>query len=85
MDKIISAVKQDCKFQVGYNVTFEQTDGKQYTAYFMPEPVYKYEVLKRKLAEQYNLPAEAIEELVNVVEDLQHYYNQGAVESDPDY
>ena len=86
MDKIVSAIKQDCKFEVGYNVTFQQADGNVYTNYFMPEPVYKYEVLKRKLAEQYNLPAEVLKELEGVVEDLQqHYYQRGEIESDPDY
>lgn len=86
LDKIVSTIEHKGRFDTTFDVTFEQENGTQYTVQFMPESKYRFEVLKRKLAKQYNLPLEALEELEATVEDLQHYsYNEGLADGNPDH
>jgi hypothetical protein len=87
MDKIVKTIEHKDRFETTFDVTFEQENGTQYTTQFMPESKYRFEVLKRKLVKQYNLPLEVIKELEGKVEDLQHYYyNEGLADGnlDPD-
>lgn len=86
MDKIVKTIEHKDRFETTFDVTFEQENGTQYTTQFMPESKYRFEVLKRKLVKQYNLPLEAIKELEDTVEDLQQYsYNEGLADRNPDH
>ena len=86
LDKIVSTIEHKGRFDTTFDVTFEQENGTQYTVQFMPEPKYRFEVLKRKLVNQYNLPLEALKELETTVEDLQQYsYNEGLTDDNTDF
>jgi hypothetical protein len=75
LDKIISATPRKDRFTTTYTVVFEKQSGEQYKHCCMSEPQYKFEVLKRKLVEQYKIPSEVLGELEDVIEGLETEYH----------